>query len=181
MEVFSEAHDPSETKDFAFDWSPKLGDGETVVSQFVTFIDAAGTTNPSNSLASPISRVWISGGMHGQRAIFTISVTTSGGRTLEVALGVNVIDSVLGPAAESEIDRLTRQIAEAEAQRHNVALGNAVVEIWRDGRRITKKIATMAELETYIRDLRAELTSAQISAGIAPTRRRRAIGLAWRN
>lgn len=181
MQVFEETLDPSETKDFAFDWSPQLGDGETVLSQTVTFIDAAGTTSPSNSLASPISRVWLTGGTHGLGAIFTIRAVTSGGRTLEQALAVNVVDSVLGAPAETEIERLTREIAECKAQRVNVALGNAVVEIWRDGRRIKKLISTINELNSLIRVLEGELVSAQVAAGVTTTSRRRAITLGYRN
>lgn len=36
MELYSETLDPSETKDFAFDWSPKLATSENVTSQAVT-------------------------------------------------------------------------------------------------------------------------------------------------
>lgn len=181
MQVFEETLDPSETKDFAFDWSPQLGDGETVSSQTVTMIDAAGTTNPSNSLASPVSRVWLAGGTVGLRAIFTIRAVTSGGRTLEQALAVDIVDSVLGVTAETEIDRLTREISELKAQRINVASGNAVIDVWREGRRIRKHISTIDELNSLIRVLEGELVSAQVAAGVATTSRRRAITIGYRN
>lgn len=79
------------------------------------------------------------------------------------------------------IAELETMIAEAEEQRHIVALGTATVTITRDGRSITKKVPTLAELEAYIRTLKAELTALQVAAGDTPTYRRRAIGLAWRN
>lgn len=181
MQVFEETLDPSETKDFAFDWSPQLGDGETVSSQTVTMIDAAGTTNPSNSLASPVSRVWLAGGTVGLRAIFTIRAVTSGGRTLEAALAVDIVDSVLGVTAETEIDRLIREISELKAQRINVASGNAVIDVWREGRRIRKRVSTIDELNSLIRVLEGELVSAQVAAGVATTSRRRAITIGYRN
>ncbi len=181
MRVFEETLDPGETKDFAFDWSPQLGDGETVSSQTVTMIDAAGTTNPLNSLASSISRVWLAGGTVGLRAIFTIRATTSGGRTPLQALAVDIVDSVLGAAAETEIERLTREIRELKAQRIKVASGNAVIDVWREGRRIRKHVSTIDELNSLIRLLEGELVSAQVAAGVTPTTRRRPIALVWNN
>jgi len=77
--------------------------------------------------------------------------------------------------------QITTWIAEAEAQRHAVATGGAVIDIWRDGRRITRKISSLDELNSYIASLKAELVEAQIAEGITPTRRRRGIALAWRN
>lgn len=181
MEVFVETLDPSETKDFAYDWSPALAEGETVSSQVVAFVDAAGTTNPTNSLATPISRIWLTGGTHGQRAIFTITAITSGGRTLEVALGVNVVDSASGPVAQTDIERLTREIAELKAQRINVASGSAVIDVWREGRRVRRHISTIAELNDLIRVLESELVSAQVAAGVTPTTRRGALGIVWKH
>lgn len=72
-------------------------------------------------------------------------------------------------------------ITEAEAQRHALATGKGVVEVWRDGRRLTFTTATLADLNTYIATLKSELVEAQIAEGVTPTRRRRGIALAWRN
>lgn len=72
-------------------------------------------------------------------------------------------------------------ISEAESKRHEVALGSAVIEIWRDGRRITRTVTSVKELNAYIAQLKTELTAAQIAEGITPTNRRRPIGLAYRN
>lgn len=72
-------------------------------------------------------------------------------------------------------------IAEAEAKRHEVATGGAVIEFMRDGRRMTRKISSIEELNSYIATLKSELVEAQIAEGITPTRRRRAIGIAWSN
>ncbi len=77
--------------------------------------------------------------------------------------------------------QITTWISEVESQRHKVAMGQAYVELWRDGRHVTIEITDLNGLERYLTTLRSELTEAQIAEGITPTRRRRAIGLAWRN
>lgn len=79
------------------------------------------------------------------------------------------------------VAELETWIAEAEAARHTVATGGGVMDVWRDGRRLRMRIGSIAELNEYIATLRSELVQAQIEAGVTPTRRRRAIGLAWRN
>ena len=72
-------------------------------------------------------------------------------------------------------------ISEVESQRQKVALGQSYVELWRDGRRVRVNIASMADLNKYLDTLRSELFQAQTEEGLTPTRRRRAIGLAYRN
>lgn len=72
-------------------------------------------------------------------------------------------------------------ITDAESQRHKVAMGQAYVELWRDGRRVRVEVTDLVGLNTYIATLRSELTEAQVIEGITPTRRRRPIGLAYRN
>lgn len=178
MKVYDETKDPSETKDYVYDWSAQLSSGETIDSRTVTLVDAAGASNTSSSISGALTRVWLAGGTHGLRCLFTVQIVTSGGRTLEESFGVDIVDSVIGPASETEIERLTREIAEIKAQRVNVALGNAVIDIWRDGRRLRKHISSIAELDALVRTLEAELSAAQVAAGAvteAP-RRRSAIG-----
>lgn len=72
-------------------------------------------------------------------------------------------------------------ISAVEVQRQKVALGQAFVELWRDGRRVTVQVTNLDGLEKYLQTLRSELTAAQVAEGVAPTRRRRAIGLAYPN
>lgn len=179
MEIYRETLDPSETKDYAWDWSSALADGETVASQVVTFINSAGTTNPLNSLSSPISKVWLSGGIHGRRAIYSIVATTSAGRTLDAGLAVDVVDNASVPADPTEAERISTEITSARALRSKIVSGEAVIELWRDGRRVRKQLPTLAELNAHITRLERELAEANIvSAGGS---RRRAIGLAYRN
>lgn len=77
--------------------------------------------------------------------------------------------------------QITTWISEVEAQRQKVALGQAFVDIWRDGRRVTVQVTNLPGLESYLQTLRSELVEAQVAEGVTPTRRRRAIGLAYRN
>jgi hypothetical protein len=84
-------------------------------------------------------------------------------------------------ASETEIERLTREISELKTQRINVASGNAVIDVWREGRRIRKHVSTIDELNSLIRLLEGELVSAQVAAGVTPTTRRRPIALVWNN
>ncbi len=79
-------------------------------------------------------------------------------------------------ATAAEIEAM---IAAAEARRQEVALGEAVVEVWRDGRRMRLQVPTIDELNKHIAAMRTALVEAQIAEGICPPRRRRAIGLSW--
>lgn len=72
-------------------------------------------------------------------------------------------------------------ISEVEAQRQKVALGQAFVDIWRDGRRVTVQVTGLPDLDNYLQTLRSELVEAQIAEGVTPTRRRRGIGLMYSN
>jgi len=180
LEVFEETLDPSETKDFAFDWSPKLSEGETVASQVVAFIDAAGTTNPSNSLASPVSRVWLTGGTHGQRAAFTITATTSGARVLEVALGVDIVDNAIGPVAQTELERLTALKAALQAALLKAA-GGTVIEVWngRYGNKMKYQAMKYAEINAALVEVDRLIAGEQrLAAGGS---RRGAVELVWKH
>lgn len=77
------------------------------------------------------------------------------------------------------VAQISTWISEAETARHDLMTGQRVVDVWRDGRRM--RFAEVDEVDSYLRTLRAELTEAQVAAGVTPTRRRRAISIAWRN
>lgn len=70
-------------------------------------------------------------------------------------------------------------IGEAEAHRHDVATGGAVIDVWRDGRRIRKHISDIDELNAYIDRLNTEYAAAVASE--AGSNRRRPISLRWAN
>lgn len=138
MQTYSETKDPSETKDYSFDWNPQLADGETISSQTVTLVDAAGATSPSDSHASGISRVWLAGGNHGGATIYTVRIVTSGGRTLEEAFSVLIVDSVIG-GIPTALDDLRADLVAVNAAIRKIVAGEMVKEVWRDGRRIVRE------------------------------------------
>lgn len=183
MFTYTETLDPNEVRSFAQAWGDELRDGESITAApTVTFIEAAGTTQPTAaSFASQTTLVWLTGGNAGSTATFTARVTTSQGRTLERAYAVRIVETTYVAPAETDVERRTREIAEAKAQRALVATGQAVIDVWRDGRRIRKMIPTLAQLEAHIRQLEGELYTAQLAAGVDVRPRRAAIDLAWGN
>ena len=56
---------------------------------------------------------------------------------------------------------LQSRLAEAETALHNLQIGKRVVEVWRDGRRITFTSASdsVASLESYITELKAQIAT----------------------
>ena len=66
-------------------------------------------------------------------------------------------------------------LTEAETARHALAMGEQVVEVWKDGRRITYNRNTLGDLEAYIKRLERDIEQASnVAAG---KRRRSAIGI----
>lgn len=180
MELYSETLDPGETKDFAWDWTPKLATGEAVSSHVVAFIDAAGTTSPSNSVAANISRVWLSGGTVGSRAIWTITATTNQGRTFEQALAVDIVDSVVGAEPATALERLQAH-REKLLDAKDDAVNGAVVEVWngRYGNKMKYQPMTYEQICTALQRVEAEIAGEEAKA--SGFGRRRAIGLGWNN
>lgn len=181
MNVYSETLDPSEVKDFTQDWSNQLGATETLSgSPTVVFVNAAGTTSPvAASSTGAVSRVWLTGGTHGQQCTFLVRVSTSEARTLEQAFAVNVVDNSLGETAQTEVERITAELVSVKAMRSKVAAGEAIEELWRDGRRVRKVLPSLSELTAHIAVLEREL--AEALAAEAGSNKRRPIRLAWRN
>ena len=176
MQVYSETKDPNETKDYGFDWTPQLGDGETVVSQVVVWVDAAGTTSPGNTILANISKVIVVGGNAGSRAIWTIRATTSAGNVLEESFGLDLIDSTV---VATEVDRVKADLKTLYATRSTMMAGEAVIDLWRDGRRARRQVPTLDAMNKQIRVLEVELAQAIALAAGKP--KRRPMGLAWRN
>jgi hypothetical protein len=158
LQSYGEAKDPNELKDYEFDWSAQLKTGETVASQVVSFVDAAGTANPTNSLVTPFSRVWLSGGVSGQRAVFTIQATTSGGRTLEEAFGVNILDSTIVP---TDIETLQADLVAVNAAIRRFMAGEVVKDVSRDGRRVVCENPTYRDLLNHREMLKREIEQLQ--------------------
>lgn len=58
--------------------------------------------------------------------------------------------------------QITTWIAEAEAARHSLAMGNVVKSIWRDGRRVEYSAGglSLTQIDDYIERLNRELIAA---------------------
>lgn len=74
--------DPDEVLDYKLDWTPALAVAETVSTSVFSVVTGHVAIN-SQSLASPISTVWLSGGTEGESCTLNCRVTTSGGRTYD--------------------------------------------------------------------------------------------------
>jgi hypothetical protein len=91
--------DPDAVLDFAFDWKPKtngvtnaasdwLATGETISSYTVTV--SSGITKASDSQASGIVTVWLSGGTAGTWYTVACKIVTSAARTDERTMQIQV-------------------------------------------------------------------------------------------
>lgn len=178
MELYPDSLDPSETKDYVWDWSDRLQAGETVQSHVVSFIDAAGTTSASNSLAGNVSRVWLTGGTVGSRAIWTIRATTSGGRTFEVAFAVDIVDTVLGSEPQTSLERLQAH-REKLLDAKDEAVGGAVVEVWngRYGNKMKYQAMSYEQICTALERVERDIAGEQ--AALAGRGRRAPVSLIW--
>ena len=180
MELYSETLDPGETKDFAWDWSPKLAAGETVSTQTVAWIDRAGTTSPSDSVASNISRVWLAVGTPGGRAIWTITAQTNQGRTFEAALAVDVVVNAYAEPGGTELDRLAALKAALQDAALTAVTGS-VVEVWngRYGNKMKYQSMKYAEIQAALVEVDRLISAEQSVAAGGP--RRGAVGLLWKH
>lgn len=177
MQVFAESLDPNESKDFFFNAAPLLPESEGIAAvPVVNFAEANGVTCPLVSYSGKMVRIRLTGGTPGARATFTLTITgdATPPTVLEVGLGVNVVDSIIGPTAETPTETLTRYIAEAKAKRHDVAMGDVVVDVWRGGKRMKMTAPTLEQLNAYIAEMERELAS--LTAVAAGRPRRAAIG-----
>lgn len=81
----------------------------------------------------------------------------------------------------ADLFQLTAWLQEAENARHELAMGQAVAEIWRDGRRMTYNKANSGDLNDYIAFLRSEIARQEDEASGTVRRNRRAIGIRYSN
>lgn len=178
MELYSEALDPSETKDYAWDWSDKLAVDEQVTAHTITFVDAAGTTSPLDSVAENVSRVWLTGGTAGKRVIWTIVATTNQGRTFEAALAVDIVDTVLGPIPATTLERLEAH-REKLLDAKDEAVTGTPVEVWngRYGNKMKYQTMTYDQICTALERVEREIGAEQ--ARLAGRPRRAPVSLVW--
>jgi len=180
VELYSETLDPGETKDFAWDWTPKLAAGENVTSHNVAWINRAGTTSSSDSVVANISRVWLSGGTSGKRAIWTITAQTNQARIFEVALAVDIVDIAYTGPEPTELERLTALKAALQAALLKAA-GGTVVEVWngRYGNKMKYQSMKYAEINAALVEVDRLIAGEQrLAAGGS---RRGAVELVWKH
>ena len=77
------------------------------------------------------------------------------------------------------LTQLQTWLSEAESARHAIAMGEGVVDVMRDGRRISYSKRNLTELNGYIAWLETEIEKKTAEADGSP--RRRPINLAWHN
>ena len=76
----------SEVKDYAIDWSRRLGTDTIAASSWSIPVEI---TQDSSTFTDTVATVWLSGGTAG-KYLLTNEITTAGGRTLKVALYLDV-------------------------------------------------------------------------------------------
>lgn len=178
MEAYADPKDIRETDSFPFNWAPRLGAGETLVSAVVIWVDQAGTTEEAVTNDDTVSRVVLSGGNAGETAKWIVKVTTSGSRTIDEDFTVEIIDRFVGVTAPTPAESLTAMLTEAEAALHALGMGQQVKEVWRDGRRVIYNGMSPSALQTYIDSLTARIAAlTATTTGALP--RRRFIGVAF--
>jgi hypothetical protein len=79
----------------------------------------------------------------------------------------------------ASLAQLETWLEEAETARHNLAMGEQVVEIWRDGRRVSYSQTNLRALTDYVAWLHAEI--GKVTAAAAGRPRRSAIGTVWKD
>lgn len=78
------------------------------------------------------------------------------------------------------LETLQTRLAEAEQALHELNMGERVVEVWRDGRRVTYQSSDKGTLQSYVDSLTSQIAEKKAEAE-GRTSRRRPIGLAWTN
>lgn len=81
------AKDPDAVLDYAFDWSEWLQTGELISAHTITV--ETGLTKDSDSEASGIVIVWLSGGTAGERYLVSCEITTTLDRTEERSMRIS--------------------------------------------------------------------------------------------
>lgn len=77
----------------------------------------------------------------------------------------------------ADLAQLQTWLTEAQTRRHTVAMGEGVLEVWRDGRRIIYSQANIEELDQYILSLQQQIEMLTNEAAGLP--KRSAIGVSY--
>lgn len=82
------AKDPDELLDYS--WTVPLDDGDTI-SGFTILRDSGTVTIVTSGSSGAAATAWLSGGTNGETALFTLTVTTNGGRTFEEKAALAIV------------------------------------------------------------------------------------------
>lgn len=82
--------DPDAVLDYGHDWSGWLIDGDTITTS--VWIVPDGITKDSDSHDTTSTTIWLSGGELGKRYILVNRVTTTGGRTDDRSMQIDIKD-----------------------------------------------------------------------------------------
>lgn len=77
----------------------------------------------------------------------------------------------------ADLTTLQGWLTEAENARHQLAMGKQVVEVWRDGRRLTYRQSSLNDLNGYIDNLTAQIARLEDEQNGTSFARRRSIGV----
>lgn len=137
------AKDPAEVLDYS--WEPGLDEGDAITTTSAT-TGSGVTINSDSNTASKVT-LWLSGGIDGETATFTLSVTTAGGRMFREVAVLPVFDRA------SELLALFRlrygafsSVADGSIGYWLADAARLVGETWRDGDRDPARLAWAAHM-----------------------------------
>lgn len=81
---------PSDHLDYDVDFSRWIPDGDTILTVETAVDKPDGVTVPSVTVASPIVKVWLEGGVTGETYKITVKAATNDGRVKEVDFQIRV-------------------------------------------------------------------------------------------
>lgn len=85
--TFDNRIDPDEVRDYTWDWSARLADGETITAHTVT---VTGCTLGTHTADATSVTAWLSAAQQPGRVSATCHVTTSGGRQYDDTIRLTV-------------------------------------------------------------------------------------------
>jgi gpW len=156
--------DPNEILDYS--WRVPLDTGDIIVAHSASVLSGSVTISASR-VAADLVTVDLVGGTLGETALFLLRATTLAGRTFEETAALPIVSS---DYVVSSAETLQGYLLEARVARHKLATGANVVEVWRDGRRITYSKTTLSDLDAYIARLMQEIGAATAVATGGRTR-----------
>ena len=83
------AKDPAEIADYT--WTPDLDAGDTIAT-FTTSVTSGTVVIDSSTRTTTTGTVWLSGGADKELAMFSLTVTTAGGRTFREGAVLPIFD-----------------------------------------------------------------------------------------